>query len=506
FQVIPKHAGKLSIPAVKVRVDGEERSIDIGDIIVSESDTEDLLYVELTGDRRTVYVGEAVETTLEIWIRPFVQGDYRMSIQDMFRCLDVEHSSWGEFKDLLNSAQNFRGRSAVRKDSAGNDRAYYVIALTKRLWAEQPGPLEAGDIRIVVNYPVHLRRSRDFFSILDEGITVGQQRPISAVVTSQAIQVKPLPTAGAPLFFNGAVGRYQMEATAKPTKVHVGDPITLSIAIRGEGRLDTLSPPPLARLDNLTEHFRVPDEPLAGDVEGNSKRFTQSIRARSADVTEIPPIPFAYFDPQAEKYVTVSSNPIPIEVEASEAASTALVGTSDSASAPTTTLTDVGGGMLANYTGSENLLSQQVFAPGWGSAAAAIIPPLSFAVCWLTQRRSQRLRTDVAYARRRSAARRALRAIHAARDTGAPDRAVRVADALLDYVADRCNVPARTLTRAEAIQHLQSRGADSMLVHRTNELLVECEQALYAGMSAGDGVHLTATARQCIEELEREWR
>jgi hypothetical protein len=326
-------------------------------------------------------------------------------------------------------------------------------------------------------------------------------------VTSQAIEVRPLPTDGAPPFFNGAVGRYQMDVRAKPTQVRVGDPITLSIAIRGEGRLDTLSPPPLARLDELTERFRVPDEALAGDVDGNVKRFTQSIRARSADVSEIPAIPFAYFDPQAEKYVTVRSNPIPLQVEISEAASTALIGNSDTPTGPTPTrLTDVGSGILANYTGSELLLTQQAFAPGWGSAAAAIVPPLSFALCWVTQRRAQRMRTDVAYARRRKAARRALSEMHAAGNSGAPGRAGQVADALLDYIADRCNLPARTLTRVEAIQQLQARGIESMLVHRINELLVECEQHRYAGVSGGDGTQLAKTAARSIDELERSWR
>ncbi len=510
YQIIPKHSGKLRIPPVTVEVDGEKRSISLGEIIVSESETEDLLYVELTADRKGYYVGEVVNATLEIWLRPYAQRDYRMSANDMFRRIDFENSSWGEFADQLKQ-DNFRYRSDIRRDSTGQERGYFVYTVDKQIVAGSAGPLQAGDIRIVVDYPVKLGRSRDMFSFFEDRMGVVQSRPISAGVTSQAVEIKPLPTDGQPLYFNGAVGRYTMDVSARPTEVHVGDPITLTITMRGEGRLDALSAPPLARLDALTDGFRVPDEPLAGDVQGNVKRFTQSIRARSPDVAAIPALPFAYFDPNTEKYVTVSSEPIPIRVEAAEGASTALLGDAggDAPRAPRR-LTDVGSGIVANYTGADTLLATHAFQPGWGSAAVALVSPMTFMLCWLTQRRAQRLRTDVAFARRRRAARTAMSAISAvnAQHDSSPNAATagRLAEAVLRYVADRCNLPAGGLTRAEAIQKLQGHGIDSMLVHRVNELLSQCEQAAYAHLAAGDSAQLAADAERCINEMEQAWR
>ena len=70
-----------------------------------------------------------------------------------------------------------------------------------------------------------------------------------------------------------------------------------------------------------------PADPLAGVVEGRRKTFTQTIRAKDETVTRIPPIEFSYFDPTAERYVQVLSNPIELSVGAArEVAMTDVVG------------------------------------------------------------------------------------------------------------------------------------------------------------------------------------
>ena len=55
--------------------------------------------------------------------------------------------------------------------------------------------------------------------------------------------IKPLPVIDRPDDFTGAVGKYTMDVLAKPTKVKVGDPITLTINIRGEGNIQTIGEP-----------------------------------------------------------------------------------------------------------------------------------------------------------------------------------------------------------------------------------------------------------------------
>ena len=65
--------------------------------------------------------------------------------------------------------------------------------------------------------------------------------------------------------------------------------------------------PPLSLMGVLTRDFKVPTEQIGGVVTGQSKRFEVTIRPKHAEVTQIPPIDFVYFDPVREDYVRLQS-------------------------------------------------------------------------------------------------------------------------------------------------------------------------------------------------------
>ena len=72
-----------------------------------------------------------------------------------------------------------------------------------------------------------------------------QQVSVDLEAEAQAITVKPLPSAGRPAGFNGAVGRYTMQAKASPLEVTVGDPVTVNIQLSGQGAIESLNLPKL---------------------------------------------------------------------------------------------------------------------------------------------------------------------------------------------------------------------------------------------------------------------
>jgi len=361
---------------------------------------------------------------------------------------------------------------------------------------------DASDVNIVVGYPLELRRNR--FSIFAPENQVVSSRPVSAAVGEVAITVKSPPTEGQPAIYRGAVGQYTMEVSAAPTEVAVGDPITLNIAIRGTGRLDMLQPPPLAEQEALAADFRVPNESLAGEVVGGVKKFSQSIRAKNDQVKEIPPIAFAYFDPQTETYKTLASAPIPITVKESDRLAVQQITDGGVHVQTRTELTLLDQGMWANYEDVAELLVQQSVRPGGGAWAMAVATPLLYVVVFVAVRRRERLRGDTAFARRRTAKRTAMgRIAEAARSNGV-DSAAGVTAALVGYVADRCNVPAGGVTRADAVGQLRRRAVRDELVREVDAVLAECENARYAGGGQGSSNDIVARARRCIDELERQ--
>ena len=136
-----------------------------------------------------------------------------------------------------------------------------------------------GEIELVYEYPLRLERRG--FGLL-ERLTIARSRRIRSRPELPVVEVRPLPTEDRPQDFNGAIGPHVIAAVATPTEVPVGDPVTLSLTVRGAGPLDRLSAPRLDRVDALTEDFEVPAESLAGELTAGGKTFTLTIRAPGA--------------------------------------------------------------------------------------------------------------------------------------------------------------------------------------------------------------------------------
>ena len=101
------------------------------------------------------------------------------------------------------------------------------------------------------------------------------------------LDVVPLPEPRPPSF-TGLVGAYSIETAAAPTAVNVGDPITLTIRIRGPEPLDTIPAPALQTQRSLIADFKVSDESAAPVVQDGSAVFTQTVRALNDQVTANP--------------------------------------------------------------------------------------------------------------------------------------------------------------------------------------------------------------------------
>lgn len=340
FRVTPLREGEFTIPPVKVIADGRIMLTKAVRIMASKSDTDDLMFVEIEGNENEIYVGEPLKLKLKIWLRPYRDRQLQVTLdeEDMWNRI-ADSTSWGLFGETIEQlAQDRRrpgGKSVLRDDSNGDSHEYYLYELDATVYPDRPGPIDADNVRIIVDYPVELGRQRspfsmfdddDFFggsSLLDESffrgfgsrIGVTKSRPIVAESIVDSILVKPVPQQGRPDDYQGAVGHYSIAAEGTPDSVKVGDPITLRIEIAGDGPLDRVLAPPLANQSDLAMDFKVPDEPLAGFVNQSTKIFSTTIRPKRADVSEIPPIAFSYFDPDKESFVTARSAPISIEVE-----------------------------------------------------------------------------------------------------------------------------------------------------------------------------------------------
>lgn len=130
------------------------------------------------------------------------------------------------------------------------------------------------------------------------------------------LNVTPLPVEGKLPGFTGAVGDFQMEPPRLSTnEVRAGEPVTLTVFLRGEGNLGRLTPPP-APTDRAWQTFPPMNESgvPAGFMRGGVASFSYPLIPLGDQVKSTPPIPFSYFDPKQKVYVDLTIPSVPITV------------------------------------------------------------------------------------------------------------------------------------------------------------------------------------------------
>ena len=152
----------------------------------------------------------------------------------------------------------------------------------------------------------------DFFQNFFGGF---ESKTVKVASRSITIEARQLPTDHQPPDFSGAIGQFNLSAQAKPTKVEVGDPITLTMTVSGKGNFDRVEPPKFPE-DPQWKAYPPAAEFKQGDSSTQGKKiFEQAIVVKDDRVAEIPPVSFVFFNPETEKYVSLTSAAIPLSVK-----------------------------------------------------------------------------------------------------------------------------------------------------------------------------------------------
>ncbi|MDJ0849110.1 MAG: BatD family protein [Myxococcota bacterium] len=280
----------------------------------------DRLGVVLRVPEEPVYVGQRVPVELEFRIDGELEGNllgYELRApffapSDGLRFLDPQPGEgWREI-DVDAGDRTLQLSGPVRVENQGGRRVI-VVTLRRTLV-----PLRSGGYTVTpssVTADEGTRWRRDFF-----GRRATQMRKWRALDSERRLEVRELPERGMPPSFAGAVGRgFSLDVSADRSVVLVGEPITLSLRLRGDGNLETAALPRLDAEGLLPSRlFRVPEHALTGRIEDDVKEFSAMVRVLDEDVREIPELEYAWFDPEDGSYHTTRSRPIALSVRSSQ--------------------------------------------------------------------------------------------------------------------------------------------------------------------------------------------
>jgi hypothetical protein len=141
------------------------------------------------------------------------------------------------------------------------------------------------------------------------------------VSDSMRVVVLPVPAAGRPASFNGAVGRFSVQAELQPRTVPAGEAATLTVEVEGAGNVKALPAPRLALLDGVEVYPPSEESRLTvtGDEVAGVKRFTWVLVPEATGRVEIPALEYAYFDPARGAFQVSRTPPLALRVTAARA-------------------------------------------------------------------------------------------------------------------------------------------------------------------------------------------
>jgi hypothetical protein len=468
YQVTPTRTGELTIPAVAVEIAGQTYQTQPIRLAVEKNAVSPELnkqaFVQAQMPSRELYLGQ----TIPVDVRVYVRGDVPLT---GFGGYNYDAAGLG-YRHLPNLKQ---GTQTI------NGEGFRVFIIEGAITPGRTGTLAFGPCvvqgQIAVQQP---RRARGLDSIIDQFFNQTEARPLPLTLEPVAVEVRPLPVAGRPADFSGAIGQWNLAVTAKPAEVAVGDPITLTIKISGTGNIDLVPTPKLAGLDE----FKTYDPTIKttkNDLNTAGERVIQQVLiARDTNVKQLPEVRLSYFDPVAKAYKVAVQPPLPVVVKASASGRSTIV-SGGSRIRPDEKL----GQDIVYLKGDPGMVATT------GSMAAFwvlnIVPVLALAGAFVWKRRTDKLRGDVAYARRSRAARKARKLLESA------DSADAIQHALQSYLGDRLNIPAAGIT-ASVVD-------EQRLPVAVREIFEACDATRFAGVVA-DLVALKKSVEQVIDELE----
>ena len=253
------------------------------------------LFIRATASTDQVYRGEQATVEYRLYFRPGIQ----LRHSRLASAWDA-NGFWREELDVASRP--------VPKRERVDGREYRTIVLKRvAIFPTRAGDLNVDPLRIETEAYVSAasRRPEGRYSLRS------RYEPVTLASDGLSLAVRALPD-GAPPSFDGAVGRFQLEARAGSDTARVGGAVRVRVTVRGDGNIATLSPPEV----EVPSAFEVYDPNVemnlgrGGDRIRGSKTFTYVLVPRENGRYTIPPVEFAYFDAESNTYETLRSRPV----------------------------------------------------------------------------------------------------------------------------------------------------------------------------------------------------
>ncbi len=454
--------------------------------------TDDIL-LRMEVSRRNLYQGEPLRATLKLYSRVSVVGseEYKMPTFNGF---------WKQEIPIDNS---------VSTRETYNGKVYEVRVLSENLlYPQQSGKLtiEPASMVAIAQVVMQSRGGGNPFFGGREVYNVKRKVATPAI----EIDVKELPM-GAPASFSGAVGRFTIESSLSSDDITANSAANFNLRLAGEGNLSFIQAPKL----NLPASFELYSVKGSEEVKTTRngtigyKQYDYPFIARTQGSFELPGVEFSYFDPSGDRYVTLSTEIIPINVAPDASGG-------DDTLSPTMVKTISKGDvkMLGQDIRFIKLSSKEFFEQASPLVLSrfyyAIISAIValFVVIYFIVRQSMSNSRNTVLMRGKRANKVAVQRFKLAKKYMelSDERAFyeEILRAMWGYMGDKLNIPVATLTRESVREKLIKRGVSAEVAQRFSQIVTKCDEAQYSPMASTQMGETYIDALDFISRIETQ--
>ena len=500
YILVPTARGRFIIKQATIEIAGETyktlpKSIQVTAAVDkpnSEKTVDDVadesLHLVAEVSKGSPYLNEAVTVIYKLFVSP------NISVTN-YRPLDnpTYNNFWSQDIPVTkHTAQNgtYKGKP-------------YRFVILKRvvLYPQKPGKLEIEPLSLEIFVDVPTNR-RDFF-----GGRIYTQTTKTVSAGRRTINVKPLPEAGKPANFSGAVGEFQFSVTASKKQLNAAESLQTIVEVSGKGNLKLFQLPEPELPSALEVYEPEYDEKVSTYTSGmegkvsNNYTIVPSFRGKYP----IPSIPFSYFNPKTRKYVTLDSEEINIEVmdgPAGTSSENTAVGT------PNKQLV-IPAGKQFHFIKIKPKLVQIGNNRFFGSNTFYILlfaPLLIIPVVVLSFKKREALASDVAGNKIKKANRLARKYLSTAKKEMGNKEAFYVAleKGLHNYLKAKLKIETSEFSKEKITQILMDKGVNNENMEGFINLLKNCEMARYSPFSDVQMQNDYEKASEIISNLDKQ--
>lgn len=475
YIIKPKKIGVFTIPNATIEYRGKIlKSNTIEITVLSESEipkdpndpsfiANQNIHLSTEVSKTGPYVGEGIYVVYKLYF------SHNIGFSD-WRIKDVPQYSGFWNQDIEVKLQD------VKNTIYKGEKYRYIVLKRALLIPQRSGKLTVEPLHMTLSVNVPTGRG-DFF-----GNAITRRVNLSTSSQTRTINVKSLPILGKPENFTGAVGEFDFTVTTSKDVLKANETAQINVVVSGKGNLKL---------------FELPEITTPSELEVYSPEHTEKVRTTLTSMTgsisdeytvvpefkgkyKIPEVSFSYFSLADEKYHTIISAPLIVEVTDGKTLPSIVDETTTSITKQAVVVTDNNFRYIQHRTIFKPIETQDFFKSN-RFYVLLFLPFLVIPIGIFIGNRKEKRDGDIVGKRQRKADRLARKYLSQAKKQLGKKEAFYIAleKALHNFLKAKLSVETSDISKEKITEILQDRKVDITTINDFIDVLNDCDFARY---------------------------